>query len=247
MELHTPNEGAEIYFTTDGSDPSVSGIKYSEPLKIDDNIVLKAISRQDKKNDSVLRTFEFKIQEKDELKIYLSPSNQHGNIGISSVGYTNEMKEMNKVTDYIEERLKEFGVKVYRNNSWGNINRWLADSNYLGVDAHIAIHSNASVDHTANGIETWVDDETSNSYNLAHLMQNDLFAIYYNQEDKEANRGVKYANGALGEVNNMYLDFGILIEVAYHDIESDAKWIMNNQKLIGYTIADSILKYYQII
>jgi len=43
------------------------------------------------------------------------------------------------------------------------------------------------------------------------------------------------------------LDFGILIEVAYHDIEADAKWIMKNQKLIGYTIADSILKYYQII
>ena len=247
VELHTPNPGAEIYYTTDGTDPSISGIKYSEPLKINDNMVIKAISRQDKKNDSIVRNFEFNIQEKDELKIYLSPSNQHGNIGVASVGYTNEMKEMNKVTDYVKERLKAHGVTVYRNNSWGNINRWLADSNYLGVDAHIAIHSNASVDHTANGIETWVDDETSNSYNLAHLIQNDLFALYYNQEDKEANRGVKYANGALGEVNNMYLDFGILIEVAYHDIESDAKWIMDNQKLIGYQIADSILKYYQIM
>lgn len=247
VELHSPNEGSEIYFTTDGSDPSVSGIKYSEALKIDDDMVIKAVNRQDKKNDSVVKTFEFKIQEKDELKIYLSPSNQHANIGVSSVGYTNEMKEMNKVTDYIEERLEAMGVKVYRNESWGNINRWLADSNYLGVDAHIAIHSNASVDHTANGIETWVDDTSSESYNLAHLIQNDLFALYYNQEDKEANRGVKYANGALGEVNNLYLNFGILIEVAYHDFESDAKWIMDNQKLIGYTIADSILKYYQII
>ena len=247
VELKSPDEGSEIYYTIDGSNPITNGIKYTEAILVNDDIVIKAVSKQDKKNDSIVRNFEFTIGSKDQYKIYLSPSNQSGNIGISSVGYTNEMKEMNKVTNYIEERLEAYGVKVYRNESWGNINRWIADSNYLQVDAHIAIHSNASLDHSANGIETWVDNEMSEAYDLAHLIQNDLFAQYYNQEDKEANRGVKYANGALGEVNNLYLDFGLLIEVAYHDLEADAKWIMENQKLIGYTIADSILKYYQII
>jgi len=247
IELKSPDEGSEIYYTVDGSDPVTNGIKYTEAILVNDDIVIKAVNKQDKKNDSIVRNFEFTIGNKDQYKIYLSPSNQSGNIGISSVGYTNEMKEMNKVTNYVEERLEANGVKVYRNESWGNINRWIADSNYLQVDAHIAIHSNASLDHSANGIETWVDNEISEAYDLAHLIQNDLFAQYYNQEDKEANRGVKYANGALGEVNNLYLDFGLLIEVAYHDLETDAKWIMENQKLIGYTIADSILKYYQII
>lgn len=247
VELKSPNKDTEIYYTLDGSDPITNGTKYTEAIKINKDMVVKAVNKQDKKNDSIVKTFDFKVQEKKEFKVYLSPSNQHANIGISSVGYTNEMKEMNKVTDYVEECLKQNGVIVYRNESWGNINRWIADSNYLQVDAHIAIHSNASVDHTANGIETWVDDDTSEAYSLAHLIQNDLFALYYDQEDVEANRGVKYAKGALGEVNNLYLDFGLLIEVAYHDFESDAKWIMDNQKLIGYTIADSILKYYQII
>lgn len=247
VELKSPNKDTDIYYTTDGTDPITNGTKYSEAIKVDNNMVVKAVNKQDKKNDSVVKTFEFNVQEKKDLKIYLSPSNQSANIGVSSVGYTNEMKEMNKVTDYIEEKLKESGVTVYRNESWGNINRWIADSNYLQVDAHIAIHSNASLDHSANGIETWIDDDTSQAYSLAHVIQNDLFALYYDQEDTEANRGVKYAKGALGEVNNLYLDFGILIEVAYHDFEKDAKWIMNNQKLIGYTIADSILKYYQII
>lgn len=247
VELKSSNKDSEIFYTTDGSDPKENGIKYTEAIVVNEDMTIRAYNKQDKKNDSIIRDFEFKVGKKEEYKIYLSPSNQNNNIGVQSVGYTNEMKEMNKVTDYIEERLEANGVVVYRNESWGNINRWIADSNYLQVDAHIAIHSNASLDHTGNGIETWIDDEMSESYNLAQKIQNDLFGIYYDQEDLEANRGVKYANGALGEVNNLYLNFGILIEVAYHDYESDAKWIVNNHKLIGYTIADSILKYYQII
>lgn len=246
VELKTNSETSEIYYTIDGTDPKTNGIKYTEPLTINDDITVRTIVKEDKKNDSIEKKFEFHTKKKDKFKIYLSPSNQANNIGVESVGYTNEMKEMNKIADYVEEKLVAAGVNVYRNESWGNINRWIADSNYLNVDAHIAIHSNASLDHTGNGIETWVDDANSNSYSLAHLIQNDLFSMYYNQEDLEANRGIKYANGALGEVNNLYLNFGILIEVAYHDQNDDAKWIVENRKQIGYKIADSILKYYQI-
>ncbi len=247
VELKTPDTDADIYYTTDGSDPNESGIKYTDALTIDKDMTVRTIVKQDKKNDSIEKKFDFHIGKKNKYKIYLSPSNQGNNIGVSSVGFTNEMKEMNKVADYVEERLKEYGVTVYRNETWGNINRWVADSNYLHVDAHIAIHSNASLDHTGNGIETWVDDTSSNAYSLAQVIQNNLFSIYYDKKDKEANRGVKYANGALGEVNNLYLNFGLLIEVAYHDNEKDAKWIVENRKAIGYSIADSILKYYQII
>ena len=49
-------------------------------------------------------------------------------------------KDMNDLTNYIEKRLKEYGVTIYRNERIGNINRWTADSTYLGVDLHLAIH-----------------------------------------------------------------------------------------------------------
>ena len=52
--------------------------------------------------------------------------------------------------------------------------------------------------------------------------------IYYNKDDEKANRGVKYANGALGEANDMYFPFGLLVEVAHHDYKEDALWIMRN-------------------
>ena len=44
-----------------------------------------------------------------------------------------------------------------------------------------------------------VNEEASKSYNLANLIQDSIFSIYRTDEEG-ANRGVKYANGAFGEV-----------------------------------------------
>ena len=77
--------------------------------------------------------------------MFVSPSNQYANYGVTDVGYTNERDEMNDLSDYIIERLEQYGVTVYRNNSSGNINSWLRDSNYLGVDLHIASQYNSFV------------------------------------------------------------------------------------------------------
>lgn len=245
IKLLSPNENATIYYTTDGSDPLEYGTVYTEEIEIKNNMTIKAIAREEKKNDSIISTFDFKVGSKNQYKVYLSASNQYNNLGVSEVGYTNEKKEMNDLTDYIEKRLKNYGVTTYR-NEFGDINRWTADSTYLGVDLHLAIHSNASEEHTAYGIETWIHDQTSSTYSLAQNIQNSLMNIYYNKEDEIANRGVKYANGSLAEVNPAYTPCGILIEVAHHDYADDAKWIVENKESIANAIADSILEYFQI-
>lgn len=245
IKLLSPNENASIYYTTDGSDPIEYGTVYTDAIEIKNNMTIKAVAKENKKNNSVVSTFDFKVGSKEQYKVYLSASNQYNNLGVSEVGYTNEKKEMNDVTDYIEKRLESYGVTTYR-NEFGDINRWTADSTYLGVDLHLAIHSNASEEHTAYGIETWVHEQTSNTYSLAQNIQNSLMNIYYNKEDELANRGVKYANGSLAEVNPAYTPCGILLEIAHHDYVDDAKWIMENKEKIGNTIADSILEYFQI-
>lgn len=247
LELKTHSEDAKIYYTLDGKNPESFGLVYTGPIEINENVVLKTVAVEKGKLNSVIKEYKINVQERRQLKVYLSPSNQIGNLGILEVGYTNERDEMNDLTDYIEERLESHGVKVYRNNSSGNINLWTGDSNYYKVDLHLAIHSNASLDHKAYGIETWIHNENSNTLSLASVMQNNLMAIYPYKDRENANRGVRYANGAFGECNDEYLPFGILLEVAYHDEENDAKWIMENKKLIGYNIADSILEYYQVL
>lgn len=243
IKLNNPNKDGKIYYTLDGSEPSELSSVYSEPIKADKNMVIKTIIKEEKKNDSSISTFNINVGTKKEYRVYLSPSNQTGNLGVKDVGFTNESKEMNNLTNYIENRLKEYNVKVFRNNPSGNINLWVADSRYLNSDLHLAIHSNVSIDHQSKGIETWINDMTSDTYSLANIIQKDLYDIYYDKEN--GNRGVKYSNGALGETKMP--TFGILVEIAHHDYFDDAKWIMENKELIGNTIANSILKYYGII
>ena len=247
IELGSRDEDAKIYYTLDGKSPESYGILYTEPIEINENVMLRTVAVKEGYQNSIISAYEINVGEKEKLKVYLSPSNQHGNPGVASTGYTNEMDEMNDLTDYIEERLKSYGVIVYRNSPAGNINLWNKDSNYYSVDFKIAIHSNASNDHDNYGVETWVDTQNSLTYSIANAIQNGLMDIYPYKDLPNADRGVKFANGALGEANDAYIPFGILVEVAHHDYEDDARWIMENKKLIGYNIADSILKYYQVI
>lgn len=243
ITLNNPNSKGTIYYTLDGTNPNETSLVYENPILIKENTTIKTIIKEDKSYDSPVSTYNLNIGNKTDYKVYLSPSNQDGNLGVKSVGYTNEEKEMNDLSNYIEKRLKDYNIKVYRNNPNGNINLWVADSRYYGADLHIAIHSNASTSHTSKGIETWINDQTSDTYSLANMIQSDLMNIYYDKEN--GNRGVKYSNGALGETRMP--KFGILVEVAHHDYLEDAKWIMDNKELIGNTIADSILKYFGII
>ena len=243
ITLNNPNNKGTIYYTLDGTDPNETSFVYENPILIKENTTIKTIIKEDKSYDSPVSTYNLNIGNKTDYKVYLSPSNQDGNLGVKSVGYTNEEKEMNDLSNYIEKRLKDYNIKVYRNNPNGNINLWVADSRYYGADLHIAIHSNASTNHTSKGVETWINDQTSDTYSLANMIQSDLMNIYYDKEN--GNRGVKYSNGALGETRMP--KFGILVEVAHHDYLEDAKWIMDNKELIGNTIADSILKYFGII
>lgn len=246
IALNNPNSDGNIFYTINGLDPVTNGIKYTDPIIVTNNLVLKTVVMEPNKNNSIINEFNLNIGTKDNISIYLSPSNQDGNIGVIEAGYTNEMKEMNDLTNYLEQKLKDNGVKVYRNNSYGNLNLWTSDSRYYGVDLHLAIHSNASISHTVYGIETWIDKENSKTYSLSNLIQNALIGIYYNEEPI-ANRGIKYAYGSLGEVSELLVPFGILLEIGHHDYEKDAAWIMQNKELIANTVADTILKYFGII
>ena len=207
ITLNNPNNKGTIYYTLDGTDPNENSLVYENPILIKENTTIKTIIKEDKSYDSPVSTYSLNIGNKTDYKVYLSPSNQDGNLGVKSVGYTNEEKEMNDLSNYIEKRLKDYNIKVYRNNPNGNINLWVADSRYYGADLHIAIHSNASTNHTSKGIETWINDQTSDTYSLANMIQSDLMNIYYDKEN--GNRGVKYSNGALGETRMP--KFGILV------------------------------------
>ncbi len=241
LDTRTPNE--TIYYTLDGTDPTTESLIYHNPILIEEDTILKTYAVSSKRYDSPINTYHFQIREKN-LVVYLSPSNQYLNYGVSKVGFTNEMQEMNKIADVVERVLKQNGVTVYRNRSSGNINAWLSESNYVKSDLHLAIHSNASGRGSARGIEIYVDKATSPSLSIATNIYQNLYAIYPGQNIPYTNRGIKYADGSLGEANDAFIPCGTLIEIAYHDNEEDARWIVENRETIGKNIASSIINYY---
>ncbi len=243
VSLNTETKDATIFYTIDGSDPKEKGIVYEKPFVIneDQNISTYAISKN--RYDSVVSNYSFHIAEKTPV-IYLSPSNQDGNYGAYNTGFTTEMAMMNKIADVVENTLKEKGFIVYRNRPYGNINSWISESRYVQADFHFAIHSNASRTGLARGPEIYVDKENSLAFSVATNIYENLWKIYEGNQTKEYHRGVKFAQGSLGEANDDFLPCSSLIEVAFHDEENDARWIANHIEEIGKNLAESIIKYY---
>ncbi len=244
ISLATRTEGATIKYTLNGQNPNKYGATYTGPITITEDVTLKCVAVKNKQGSSDITTYNIHVGHKQPV-IYLSPSNQSKNFGVKSVGYTNERAEMNKIANYVEERLKDYGFIVYRNDPTKSMDVWINESHKYGADLHFAIHSNASTDHHSKGMEIYVDNTQSKTLSIATKIYENLYAIYPNK-DATTDRGIKFAEGRLGEVRSSNLSNGILIEIAHHDYLEDAKWLVEKQKEIGYNIADSIAEYYQM-
>ncbi|KIL53050.1 hypothetical protein KR50_03790 [Jeotgalibacillus campisalis] len=69
IKLSTSTEGAEIYYTTDGSEPTTSSEQYSGGVEITEDTTVKAIAVKDGMTTSKTAEFSYIVQ-KDEIKIH---------------------------------------------------------------------------------------------------------------------------------------------------------------------------------
>ncbi len=171
-------------------------------------------------------------------KIYISPSTQEKNIGFGDYG-TEEFR-MNQIANKLEELLIKNGYEVYRNSPEMTVQDIVDDSNKVMPDIHIALHSNASINGEAMGIEIFASRENSSSDKLARLIYDELQNIYY---DKDFGRGIKYTN-ELKEVREVLAPV-VLIEMGFHDNPQDSKWILDNEDNIANAIFSAIEKYFE--
>ncbi len=235
----------KIYYTLDGSNPNTSSFLYTEPIEIDSNIILKTYAQSNNRYDSAIKTYKFNIDESNPI-IYLSPSNQDGNYGITKY-YGTEMYQMNLLTDEIEKILRTNNITVYRNNPKKDINYWNSESNYYKADLHLAIHSNASSSNKQGqnkGPTIFIDNENSNTFGIAKYIVDNVWSIYPYNYNENYYHGVEYSHDRLGEANDLFVRNGTLIEIAYHDNVDDANWIVDYRNEIAKVIAECIIKYY---
>lgn len=171
--------------------------------------------------------------------VYLSPSLQEWNKGI--VDYGTEEERMNQIADVVERILKSKGYDVRRNNPENTLSQTVAESNKIGPAVHVAIHSNASgPSGKGKGPEIYANRPDTSGDRLAKAIYSEIEKIYPNKED---GRGVLYTKNLYEVIRT--LAPAALLEVAFHDNEQDAKWIMDNIEPIGQAIATGIDNYFK--
>lgn len=163
------------------------------------------------------------------MKIYISPSDQKSNVGVGNYG--TEADRMQQLSNYVAAALKEMGHTVYGGNNSLNLDQRIAASNNARVDCHVALHSNAG---GGTGTEVWYYQSSTNGKRLATNLLNNVTAV----SGCPGSRGIK-ATTTLKEVRGTTAPCA-LIEVAFHDRQTDVNWIIGNMAKIGKAIANAI-------
>lgn len=172
--------------------------------------------------------------------VYLSPSTQEFN---PYAGGGNEEFWMNRIADEIEPYLRASGIDFIRNTPDMTARSSVEQSNNVGADLHVAIHSNASPESLSGllqGTDIYYSPVSTNGMRMAQLLENNFRSIY-----PDASLVNIRPTTLLGEVTNTRAP-AVLIETAYHDNEEDADWIRNNTQAIAREIAGAITDYFGV-
>ena len=177
------------------------------------------------------------IKEKEIItmpRIYISPSTQQDNIGISP--FRTEETEMNAIADILMQLLDDDGRFEFKRNSPSmSPNQCAYDSNAFKADIHLAIHSNAG---GGEGTEVYAYAPNTNSEKLSKCLYNKIFSLSPGKD-----RGVKF-NKNLIEVGDAVNATSSLIELAFHDNKTDATWIANNHQVIAQSLYMGLCDYF---
>lgn len=168
-------------------------------------------------------------------RIYLSPSDQTSNK--YATGNTNEEKVCEQIADACAVALKRCGFEVKNNKTSSMANR-VAESNKWGADLHVPIHTNAFNKKTT-GTRIFCWDKTGAGYKASKAVYDVLAPLTPGTSENVS------VNKTLYEVKNPKAPT-VYIEVDFHDVNSVAKWLINNTKAIGETIAKGICNYYGV-
>ncbi len=166
------------------------------------------------------------------MKIYVSPSSQTANVGVGTYG--TEADRMQALSDLLVPLLEDEGHTVYGGDNSLTLNQRIAASNNANVDLHIGLHSNAG---GGSGPETWYYTSSTNGKKLAQKILTELKAI----------SGA--ATGRTIEPSTSFIELSqtsavaTIVEVAFHDNQTDVDWMLSHWSDIAQAICDGIGEY----
>ena len=173
-------------------------------------------------------------------KIYLSPSAQEFNRYIDG---GSEEYYMNLVADAMEPYLAASGIDFTRNQPEMPLWQIINDANGQPYDLHLAIHSNASPDAQAGqntGAQIYYYPGSERGKRFADLLAENYRRIY-----REPMNVRVVPNANLAELRRTKAP-AVLIETAFHDNRTDARWIRDNIDNIARVLAQSVAEYLNV-
>ena len=172
--------------------------------------------------------------------IYLSPSTQENNYYVT--GGTEE-QYMNLLADKMVPYLDASGIRYTRNTPSMTAASSIAASNAGNYDLHLALHSNAAPEGrygTVRGSIVFYYPGSTEGQRAAEIIADGLKAIYPLPNLVRAE-----GTTAIGEVRRVRAP-SVFWELAYHDNEADANWIVNNLDAIARNLVLSLTEYFGI-
>lgn len=170
-------------------------------------------------------------------KIYLSPSNQTANR--YAYGNTNECVQCTMIAGYVRDYLlANYECDAIIAQQMDNMNERCSEAKAFGADIYIAIHTNA-FNKTVRGTETYYHSDDVEGKKFASVLLDKV------SELTECKRRTK-SYDSLIELNTPICTRAY-IEVDFHSNPDRAKWIIENSKVIGETIASTIAEYFELL
>ncbi len=168
-------------------------------------------------------------------KIYISPSSQPANT--YAVGNTNEQEQCRKIATALEKELDRCGFNSKAGLS-GTMYTRVAESNKMGADLHLPIHTNACNGKVA-GLRIFVYQKGGEAEKVAKAIMATLAPITPGTSD-----GISVQSG-LYEVKDSNA-ICVYIEVGFHDNKEEAQWIIDHTEDIAVAIAKGLCNHYGV-
>lgn len=199
----------------------------------------------------VKKVHELEEINKGNVKIYLSPSKQPGNL--YAVGDTNEEEQMVAVAKMVYNNLQKYKCEVMLADLTIGIglSERSAEAAANNCDVYLAIHSNATGKApTATGPVCFHYPDDEEGMTLGRNLIDELTECC----PIESNQGwlidgMKAFDGAgYGEVRNPHSVgiMGLIVEVNFHDNPITAQWIIDNKPVIADAITKALVETYDL-
>lgn len=170
-------------------------------------------------------------------KIFISPSNQNGNV--YAAGKTNEAEQCGRIGKAVESALQRCGFMT-KLEQYDTMQNRVLHSDQWGADMHLAIHTNASGQHTAGGTQVFF--YAFNGYGNVACQ-----AVFKELRELTpgSNAEVCRKHAELYEVHKPKAT-SVYVEVEFHDVPAYADWIINHTDAIAEAITRGICNYYSV-